>query len=70
MENLEHDLSAQRCLNDCPKHCVKKDSEGVTEQRTPSALGVVSHGGGEGMGGWEVEVWGAVEGAPILHSFL
>ena len=51
MENLEQDLSAQRCLNDCPKHCVKKDSEGVTEQRTPSALGVVSHGGGEGMGG-------------------
>ena len=47
----------------------KKDSEGVIEQRTPSALGVVSHGGGEGMGGGEVEVWGAVEGAPILHSF-
>jgi len=48
---------------------LEKTLEGVIEQRTPSALGVVSHGGGEGMGGWEVEVWGAVEGAPILHSF-
>ena len=68
MENLEQDLSAQRCLNDCPKHCDKKHSEGVIEQRAPSALGVVSHGGSDGLGSWEV--LGAVEGAPRLHSFL
>lgn len=68
MENLEQDLSAQRCLNDCPEHCDKKHSEGVIEQRAQSALGVVSHGGSEGLGSWEV--WGAVEGAAMLHSFI